>query len=58
MPSTSKNGGGNKMIARFNCLRNYPNLDIAEAIYNKKNALAWFAGEEVARSYVENMEEK
>ena len=50
-----------QMIARFNCLRSYPNLDIADAICNKKsedheivlNALAWFAGEEVARSYVE-----
>jgi len=54
-----------KMIAQFNCLKDYPGLDAAEAIYNKKsedhetvlNALAWFACEEVARSYVENFEE-
>ena len=50
-----------KMISGFNCLKDYPNLDVGEAIYNKKsedhdtvlNALAWYAGEEVARSYVD-----
>lgn len=52
-----------KMIAGFNCLKGYENLDVGSAIYNKKsedhalvlNALAWFAGEEVARSYVDTL---
>lgn len=52
-----------KMIAGFNCLKDYDNLDVGESIYNKKsedhetvlNALAWFAGEEVARSYVDTL---
>lgn len=52
-----------KMIAGFNCLKDYENLDIGSAIYNKKsedhalvlNALAWFAGEAVARSYVDTL---
>lgn len=26
-----------KMIAGFNCLKNYPNLDVGAAIYNKKS---------------------
>ena len=46
------------MIAGFNCLKTTPEV-IAEAIYNPRsseqtqvfNALAWFAAEEVARSY-------
>lgn len=50
-----------KMIAGFKCLKDYANLDVCESIYNKKsedqetvlNALAWFAGEEVARSYID-----
>ena len=54
-----------KMVEGFNCLKDYENLDAAEAIYNKKsedhetvlNALAWFAGEEVARSYVDMLGE-
>lgn len=61
-------GSGDKynMIAGFNCLKDYENLDAGEAIYNKKsedhdtvlNALAWFAGEEVARSYVDMTEQQ
>jgi len=55
-----------KMIAGFNCLKNYENLDAGEAIYNRKsedhetvlNALAWFAGEEVARAYVDVTEQQ
>lgn len=55
-----------KMIAGFNCLKDYENIDAGEAIYNKKsedhetvlNALAWFAGEEVARSYVDVTEQQ
>lgn len=46
------------MIASFNCLK-MDDLDVAEALYNKKsdertnvfNALAWYALEEVSRSY-------
>ena len=46
------------MIAGFNCIKTTPEV-IAEAIYNPRssertqvfNALAWFAAEEVARSY-------
>lgn len=50
-----------KMIAMFRCLNgDYTEGEIAEAIYNGKsendvqilNALAWFALEEVCRSYV------
>lgn len=51
-----------EMIARFNCLRDY-NLspyEVARAIDGKgedadtvQNALAWFAAEEVARSFDE-----
>lgn len=51
-----------KMIAGFRCLSgDYSEGEIAEAIYNSKsendtqvlNALAWFALEEVCRSYVD-----
>lgn len=51
-----------KMIAGFRCLSgDYSEGEIAEAIYNIKsendtqvlNALAWFALEEVCRSYVD-----
>lgn len=51
-----------KMIAGFRCLSSdYSEGEIAEAIYNSKsenhtqvlNALAWFALEEVCRSYVD-----
>lgn len=52
-----------KMIAGFKCLKDYAYLDVGESIYNKKsedygtvlNALAWFAGEEVARSYTNTL---
>ena len=55
-----------KMIEGFNCLKDFKNIDAGEAIYNKKsedhdtvlNALAWFAGEEVARSYVDMLEQQ
>lgn len=49
------------MIAGFNCLKGYTTNDIAAAIYGRsnpesqtvKNALAWFALEEVARSFAD-----
>lgn len=49
------------MIAGFNCLNNYDVSDVADALLNPRsdcrkdvyNALAWYALEEVARSYVE-----
>lgn len=55
-----------KTIEGFNCLKDCENLDAGEAIYNNKsedhdtvlNALAWFAGEEVARSYVDMTEQQ
>jgi hypothetical protein len=55
-----------QMIGGFNCLKDYENLDAGEAIYNKEsedhktvlNALAWFAGEEVARSYCDLMDQQ
>ncbi len=60
--------GENKyqIIEGFNCLKDYENLDVGESIYNKKsenhptvlNALAWFAGEEVAQSYVDLLEQQ
>lgn len=48
-----------RMIAGFNCLK-MEESEVAEALYNPRsddktqvfNALAWFAAEEVARSYV------
>ena len=51
--------GAMELIASFGCLNgDYSQTEIAEAIYNDSddstqvlNALAWFAGEEVARSY-------
>jgi hypothetical protein len=51
------------MIASFNCV-NESAEEVAEAIYNKDseertqifNALAWFAGEEVCRSYCDILE--
>tara|TARA_R110002094_G_scaffold157781_1_gene144023 strand:- start:10472 stop:10891 length:420 start_codon:yes stop_codon:yes gene_type:complete len=56
--------GALELIASFNCLNgDYSQTDIAEAIYSDSddseqvlNALAWFAGEEVARSYMDCME--
>lgn len=56
--------GALELIAGFNCLNgDYSQTEIAEAIYNDSddsgqvlNALAWFAGEEVARSYMDCME--
>lgn len=54
------------MIAGFNCLRHYKfsQDDIAKALYTSKgddvttiqNAMAWFALEEVARSYCDCLE--
>ena len=49
-----------EMIAGFNCLKMAPD-ELAEALYNTHsenrtqvlNALAWYAGEEVCRSYVD-----
>lgn len=59
-------GEGNMfdLIAGFNCLKILPE-EAAEAIYNSKsdakdtvyNALAWFALEEVSRSYVDYIED-
>lgn len=51
------------MIGGFNCLKESSNT-VAEALYNPRsenktqvfNALAWFAAEEVARSYVDTKE--
>ena len=51
------------MIAGFNCLKISAN-EVAEALYNPRsdnktqvfNALAWFASEEVARSYCDTNE--
>lgn len=51
------------MIGGFKCLKMTPEA-VAEAIYNPRsddrvqvfNALAWFAAEEVARSYVDTKE--
>lgn len=48
------------MVANFNCLKTEPET-VADAIYNSRtkdeenvrNALVWFALEEVARSYVD-----
>ena len=56
--------GALELIASFNCLNgDYNQTEIAEAIYNDSddseqvlNALAWFAGEEVARSYSDCVE--
>lgn len=55
--------GALSMIAGFNCLRDYKitQSEIADGIYNGRsehrttvlNALAWFALEEVCRSYVD-----
>jgi len=52
------------MISSFNCVNETPE-EVAEAIYNSDsdnqtqvlNALAWFAGEEVCRSYSDLIEE-
>lgn len=57
--SELENVGLFAFIASFNCLRNYSQEEIAEALYTKNagsetqvfNALAWFALEEVSRSY-------
>jgi hypothetical protein len=46
-------------LSHFGCLKGYSQEEIAEGLYNAKsehrttiyNALAWYAGEEVARSY-------
>jgi hypothetical protein len=54
-----------ELVASFSCLNNlYSTYDIAEAIYNGSddetqimNALAWFAAEEVCRSY-QNIKEE
>lgn len=51
------------MIAGFNCLK-YTEVEAAEALYNSRsenrtemyNALAWYALEEVSRSYCDIME--
>jgi hypothetical protein len=48
-----------EMIAGFVCLKGYSAEEVAEGIYNSRsdhrttiyNALAWYAGEEVCRSY-------
>lgn len=52
-----------EMIANFNCLRgDYTVDEIGETLFGRKpddsiaNALAWYAGEEVARSYVDFIE--
>ena len=52
--------GALELIAGFNCLNgDYSQTEIAEAIYGESedtqvlNALAWFAAEEVARSYTD-----
>lgn len=52
-----------RMIAGFNCLK-MEEADAAEAIYNPRsdnrtqvfNALAWYAAEEVARSYCDSQD--
>jgi len=57
-------GGALGLIAGFNCLSDLTALDVASAIYKRNddnaqqvfNALAWFAVEEVSRSYVGLME--
>ena len=58
-------GGAFALIAGFNCFQGnkFSEGDIAEAIYTQTedtqavmNALAWFAGEEVARSYCDILE--
>ena len=63
---TREIGEGNEfdMIAGFNCLKMEAG-EVAEAIYNPRseertqvfNALAWFALEEVARAYVDFVEQ-
>lgn len=50
-----------ELLANFNCLKNEYNEYIADGLYNPRsehktmvfNALAWFALEEVARSYTD-----
>lgn len=52
------------MISGFNCVNETPE-EVAEAIYNSDsenktsilNALAWYAGEEVCRSYTDLLED-
>lgn len=53
--------GAVECIASFQCLKHYSQAEVAEGLYNPRseaktdifNALAWFALEEVARSYVD-----
>lgn len=57
-------GGALGLIAGFNCLSDITALDVASALYKRNddnaqqvfNALAWFAVEEVSRSYVDLLE--
>lgn len=50
-----------EMIGSFSCLADYSGIEVAEAIHNPRsqdrtavfNALAWYALEETARSYVD-----
>ena len=54
-----------EMIAGFNCMKGFRVDEIAKAIYTGKgdcvdqikNCMAWFAGEEICRLYVEMAEE-
>ena len=54
-----------EMIAGFRCMKGFRMDEIAKAIYTGrgdcadqiKNCMAWFAGEEVCRLYVEMVEE-
>lgn len=66
LASSIGEGNATTLIAGFNCLKNYSALEVSEAIYNPRsesrtdvfNALAWFALEEVARSYCDLVEQE